>query len=84
MNKIFTAEFWVNAAKRALYTFAETALAMLTVGQAFTEVQWLHILSVSAVATIISVLKSIIVGMPEMSTESAQKDARSDFRSGDE
>ena len=50
---------------RALYTFAETAAGMITVGAAISEVNWLHVLSVSAVAAVISFLKSIIVGVPE-------------------
>lgn len=65
MNK----EFWVSAGKRALYTFAETAIGMITVGQAFTEVNWVHIISVSGVAAIVSFLKSIVVGMPEVAKE---------------
>lgn len=62
-------DFAIFAAKRAAYTFAETAVAMLTVGQAFTEVDWMHIISVSGVAAIASVLKSIIVGLPEAKEE---------------
>lgn len=59
-------EFVVKALIRAIYTFAEVALSMLTVGQAFVEVNWLHILSVSGVAAIYSILKSIVVGLPEV------------------
>lgn len=62
-------DFAIFAAKRAAYTFAETAVAMLTVGQAFTEVDWMHIISVSGVAAIVSVLKSIIIGLPEAKEE---------------
>lgn len=58
-------QFFIFAAKRAAYTFAETAIAMITVGQAFTEVDWLHVLSVAGVAAIISALKSVLLGMPE-------------------
>ena len=50
---------------RALYTFAETAAGMIVIGSTLAEVNWLHIASVSAVAAIISFLKSIIVGVPE-------------------
>lgn len=64
-----TKEFWISAGKRALYTFAETMIGMITVGQAFTEVNWTHILSVSAVAAIVSFAKSIVIGMPEVSKE---------------
>lgn len=59
-------EFAIKAIIRAVYTFAETALSMITVGQAFFEVNWMHILSVSGVAAIYSLLKSIVVGVPEV------------------
>ena len=62
----FITKFALSAGKRALWTFAETAVGMITVGQAFTEVNWLHIISVAGVAAIVSLLKSIIISMPEM------------------
>lgn len=65
----FITKFAVSAGKRALWTFAETAVGMITVGQAFTEVNWLHIISVAGVAAIVSLLKSIIISMPEMKEE---------------
>ena len=65
----FITKFAVSAGKRALWTFAETAVGMITVGQAFTEVNWLHIISVAGVAAIVSLLKSIIISMPEMEKE---------------
>ena len=65
----YITKFAVSAGKRALWTFAETALGMITVGQAFTEVNWLHIISVAGVAAVASLLKSIVVGMPEMKEE---------------
>ena len=68
MNK-FISDFGIAALKRAVYTFAETAVGMITIGQAFTEVNWLHIISVAGVAAIVSFLKSIIIGMPEMKEE---------------
>lgn len=65
----YITKFAVSAGKRALWTFAETALGMITVGQAFTEVNWLHIISVAGVAAIASFLKSIVISMPEMKEE---------------
>lgn len=57
---------WAKAAAvRAAKTFCQTALSLLTVGQAFSEISWLHVLSVSGVAAIISVLTSI-AGLPEV------------------
>lgn len=57
---------WIKAAAiRALKTFAQTALSLLTVGQAFHEVSWLNVVSVAGVAAVISVLTSI-AGLPEV------------------
>lgn len=69
MMKLKSKEFIVALAKRALYTFAEVALSMLTIGQAFIDVDWLHVLSVSGVAAIISIFKGILIGLPEVSDE---------------
>ena len=50
---------------RAAYTFAETMIGLIIVGQTFTEIDWIHALSVSGVAAVVSILKSVIVGLPE-------------------
>ena len=65
---MFKKEWWKAAGIRAAKTVAETALSMLTVGQAFVAVDWLHILGVSAVAGVISMLVSI-KGLPEVTKE---------------
>lgn len=63
--QIFTKQ-WVKAALiRALKTVAQTAVSMLTVGQYFTDVDWLGIASISLVAGIISILTSL-AGLPEV------------------
>ena len=57
---------WLKAAGiRAVKTMAQTAVSMLTVGQAVLDVNWVNVLSVSAVAGVISMLTSI-VGLPEV------------------
>lgn len=56
----------IAALKRAAWTAAEVALAMIPVGAGLEEVNWLHILSVVATATVISLLKSVIISMPEV------------------
>ena len=57
---------WIKAAGiRALKTVAQTAVAMLTVGQAVIDVNWINVLSVSVMAGIISLLTSI-GGLPEV------------------
>lgn len=57
---------WIKAAGiRAIRTFAQTALGMMTVGQAFVEINWGNIFSVSGVAAVISILTSLL-GLPEV------------------
>jgi hypothetical protein len=57
---------WLRCAGiRAIKTFAQTALSMLTIGQAVIDVNWLNVLSVSAVAALISILTSV-AGLPEL------------------
>lgn len=61
MNK----RWWKAAGIRALKTFCQTMVSMLTIGQALLEINWIHIVSVSAVACLISLLTSI-AGLPEV------------------
>lgn len=69
MNKSNFSE-WIKAAGiRAIKTFAQTAISMLTIGQAFIEVNWMNVLSISGVAAVISILTSI-AGLPEVEKES--------------
>ena len=57
---------WIKAAGiRAVKTIAQTAVSMLTVGQAVLDVNWVNVLSVSAVAGVISMLTSV-AGLPEV------------------
>ena len=45
---------WLKAAGiRAIKTFAQTAISMLTVGQAFIEVNWMNVLSVSGLLLLV-------------------------------
>jgi hypothetical protein len=60
---------WAKSAGiRAIKTMAQTAVAMLTVGQAVSDVDWINVASVSLVAGVYSVLTSI-VGIPEVKEE---------------
>lgn len=57
---------WAKAAGiRAVKTAAQTAVGMLTVGAAASEVDWVNVLSVSAVAGVVSLLTSV-AGIPEV------------------
>lgn len=58
---------WLKAAGiRALRTVAQTALATIGVAAALEEVNWIAVASASALAGIISLLTSIVTGLPEI------------------
>lgn len=60
---------WLKYAMiRAIKTMAQTAISLITVGQAFTEVDWLTTGSVSLTAGILSLLTSL-AGIPEAKEE---------------
>lgn len=66
---------WFKAAGiRAIKTFAQTAISMLTVGQAFLEVNWINVISVSGVAAVLSLLTSI-AGLPEVDGKKEEEEA---------
>ena len=58
---------WLKAAGvRAAKTFAQTMAALIgTELVGFTELDWLHILSVAGVAAVLSLLTSV-AGLPEL------------------
>ena len=58
--------FAVAALIRAVRTFAQTFVGFVAVGAALSEIPWLEALSVSAVAALLSILTSIITGLPEV------------------
>lgn len=57
---------WLKAAGvRAIKTMAQTAVSLITVGAAVSEIEWAYVGSVSAVAGILSLLTSV-AGLPEL------------------
>jgi hypothetical protein len=72
-----TTRKWIMAAaNRAIRTFAQAALSMLTVGQAVMDVNWLNVVSVSFTAAVISILTSLAAGLPELSTEDTKEESK--------
>ena len=68
MKHVFTKE-WVKAALiRAVRTVAQVAIASIGTSAFMHEVNWLGVLSVSALAGILSVLTSL-AGLPEVDLE---------------
>ena len=59
-------EFIIAALIRAIRTFAQTGVSMIAVGAAFSEVEWLRVLSVAGVAFVLSILTSLATGLPEV------------------
>ncbi len=62
---MFTKEFWKAALIRAVRTIAQTAIATIGTTALIENVRWLTVLSASALAGLLSVLTSIITGLPE-------------------
>lgn len=60
---MFTKLFWRDATERALSTFAQTLIAVVSVavaaGQGLEDVAWLSVLSACALAAILSLAKSV-------------------------
>ena len=62
MNK----EFWKAAGIRALRTVCQTAIATIGSTALVTDVDWLMVANASALAGILSVLTSVVTGLPEV------------------
>ncbi len=65
MKRITSKNWWAAAGVRAVRTFAQTMLSMITVGAAFSEINWLQVASISGVAALYSLLTSL-AGLPEV------------------
>ena len=61
-----TLEFWKAALIRALKTVCQTAVATIGTAMVVTDVNWVYVLSASALAGILSLLTSISTGLPEV------------------
>lgn len=59
-------KFLKAALIRACHTMAQTAIAMIGTTALLEEVNWLAVLSGTVLAGILSFLKSMVVGLPEV------------------
>ena len=66
--KVFTIAWLKAAAIRALKTVAQTAVATIGTSAVMSEVNWIAVLSASALAGVLSILTSI-AGLPEVKEE---------------
>lgn len=69
MKNVFTKEWFKAALIRAVKTVAQTAVSMITVGSALSEINWPYVASVAVVAGVYSMLTSI-AGLPEVPDDS--------------
>lgn len=59
-------EFWKAALIRAIRTVCQTAIATIGTTGLIEEVNWLIVLSSSALAGLLSILNSLATGLPEV------------------
>lgn len=59
MSKLGSKNWWIQVGERAAKTFGQSVLSMVTVGQAVMDVNWINVLSVSALAAALSVMTSV-------------------------
>jgi hypothetical protein len=66
LNDLKNKDFWRATAIRAIKTICQTAIATIGTASLLSEVNWLVVASASLLAGILSVLTSIVVGLPEV------------------
>lgn len=59
-------KFFYAAGIRAIRTFAQTAIATIGTTALLSDVNWVAVLSASALAALLSILTSIVTGLPEV------------------
>ena len=64
-----TWNFWKKALIRAAHTMAQSALATIGTTALIESVDWRVVVSTSLLAAIVSILKSMAVGLPEVTDD---------------
>ncbi len=65
LDKLKSKKLWECVIARCIRTVCQTALATLTTGALLTDINWVVVGSSSALAGIVSILMSIVMGIPE-------------------
>ena len=68
MEKLWSKSWWKAAGTRAIKTFAQTFVGSITVGLAISDINWVTVASVAAVAAVFSLMTSV-AGLPEIKEE---------------
>ena len=66
MKNISNKDWWKAAGIRAIKTVAQTAIATIGMASMLSDVNWTLVLSSSCLAGILSVLTSVVTGLPEV------------------
>lgn len=74
MKNVFTKKWFAAAGIRALKTFAQTFIAVIGTAAVISEVNWVQVLSASALAAILSIATSV-AGLPEVEPEEEAEEA---------
>ena len=65
LDKLKSKKFWECAIARCIRTIIPTALSTLAAGTALSDINWILLVSSSLLAGIVSILQSILMGIPE-------------------
>lgn len=74
--------FWKCAGTRGLKVFCESIVSLCTIGQAFFDINWRYVLSVSATAAVLAVA-SCVAGLPEVEAAKEPQDFRKEVDRSD-
>ena len=66
ITKQFIKKFTQKASIRAIKTMAQTALGVISTSFVISDIDWRITVSASIVAGIVSILTSIVTGLPEV------------------
>lgn len=70
-----TKTFFRAALIRAVRTIAQTAVATIGTAALISDVNWVAVISASALAGVLSLLTSIATGLPEVGENGSDKEA---------
>ena len=65
MKNLTNKDWWIKAGIRAIKTVCQTAIASIGTAAVMSEVNWIFVVSASALAGILSLLTSL-AGLPEV------------------